>query len=372
MVNYDIDTPALLMDLGRLKNNISAMASIARKYGVDLRPHAKTHKTPEIAKLQIEAGAKGITVAKLGEAEVMAEAGLGDILIANQIIGHRKLDRLMTLAEKIHVMVAVDSDVGAEMLNEAAQQRHVTLEVLIEIDTGVHRCGLSDSGELLGLAEHISTLSNITLLGIMTHEGHVEDGCSRAEIKAKSLEAGQEMVSHAEALRKAGHDIAVISVGSTPSAAFIPAVEGITEMRPGTYVFNDVIEVCVGAANWDQCALSVLATVISKPRPGTIVVDAGSKALFPEDVRNCFALSYMSYSGYGYIKTLPEARIAMLNEEHGVIATHGSAETVKIGDKIEIIPNHVCPTVNLYDEMYVLQDGQLLDVWQIKARGKTQ
>jgi len=369
MAHYDIDTPALLMDLERLKNNIDAMASIARKHGLNLRPHVKTHKTPEIAKLQIEAGAKGITVAKLGEAEVMAEAGIRDILIANQIIGHRKLDRLMALAGEIHVVVAVDSNVGAQMLNEAAKQKHMHLEVLIEIDTGVHRCGISDRGEMLRLAEYISTLSNITLLGIMTHEGHVEHGTSRASIERKSLEVGQEMVSRADILREAGHDIAVISVGSTPSAPFISAVEGITEMRPGTYVFNDVIEVCVGAAKWDQCALSVLATVISRPRPGVSVVDAGSKALFPEETGNCFTLDY---SGYGYIKTLPEARVTMLNEEHGVIATHGSAQTVKIGDKIEIIPNHVCPTVNLYDEMYVLQHGQILDVWQIKARGKVQ
>jgi D-serine deaminase-like pyridoxal phosphate-dependent protein len=177
------------------------------------------------------------------------------------------------------------------------------------------------------------------------------------------------MVSHAETLRKVGHDIKVVSVGSTVSAPFIPTVEGITEMRPGTYVFNDVIEVCVGAAKWDQCALSVLATVISMPRPGVIVVDAGSKALFPEEVCNCFTFNYC---GYGYIKELPEARIVVLNEEHGVIDTHGPAQIVKIGDKIEIVPNHVCPTVNLYDEMYVLRDGQILDVWQIKARGKVQ
>lgn len=369
MANYDIDTPALLMDLERLKNNIGAMASIARKNGLNLRPHAKTHKTPEIAKLQIEAGANGITVAKLGEAEIMAEAGIKDIFIANQVIGRRKLDRLTALAKKIRLIVAVDSHVGAQMLNEAAQQKNVHLEVLIEIDTGVHRCGLSDKGEILRLAKQISTLNNIKLLGIMTHEGHVEHGTSRASIECKSLEVGQEMVSHAETLRKAGHDIKVVSVGSTVSAPFIPSVEGITEMRPGTYVFNDVIEVCLGAANWDQCALSVLATVISMPRPGIIVVDAGSKALFPEEAFNCFTFDYC---GYGYIKEIPEARIVMLNEEHGVIDTHGSAQTVEIGDKIEIVPNHVCPTVNLHDEMYVLQDGQILDVWQIKARGKVQ
>jgi len=222
---------------------------------------------------------------------------------------------------------------------------------------------------MLRLAEHIATLSNITLLGIMTHEGHVEEGTSQASIRRASLKAGQEMVSRADTLREAGHDIAVVSVGSTPAAAFIGEVDGITEMRPGTYVFNDVCEVCLGAAKWDQCASSVLATVISRPRPGAIVIDAGSKALFPEDLRNCFTINY---SGYGYITNLPEARITMLQEEHGVIATHGSAQTVRIGDKLEIIPNHVCPTVNLYDNAHVVQDGQLLDVWQIKARGKTQ
>ena len=369
MATYDIDTPALLMDLERLKNNIGAMASIARKHGLNLRPHVKTHKTPEIAKLQIEAGANGITTAKLGEAEVMAEAGITDILIANQIIGRRKLDRLMALAEKIHVKIAVDSTVGVEMLDEAAQQQHVCLEVLIEIDTGVHRCGLSDKGEILRLAEYISAVDNVQLLGITTHEGHVEHGCSRAEIKAKSVAVGKEMVSLAEALREAGHDIEVVGVGSTVSAPFIAAVEGITEMHPGTYVFNDVVGVCLGAAKWDQCALAVLATVISMPRPGVIVVDAGSKALFPEEILNCFA---SDYDGYGYIDGMPEARMVMLNEEHGVIDIRGSTQTVEIGDKIEIVSNHVCPTVNLYDEMYVLQDGQVLDVWQIKARGKVQ
>jgi D-serine deaminase-like pyridoxal phosphate-dependent protein len=369
MKKQDLDTPALLVDVDVLRGNISVMQQAAASFGVHLRPHTKTHKSPQIAKLQAEAGARGVTVAKVGEAEVMADGDLDDILIANQIIGAEKTQRLIDLSGRVRLGVLVDSREGVEMLERAFRMADATLDVLIEIDTGKGRCGLSDLDEIIDLADTVGDLASLHLRGVETHEGHVPSGAmSSAEMEGRAVAAGRRVVEVAEALRGRGHGIEEISVGSTPAAPWTASVAGITEMRPGTYIFNDVNQMAIDQATPGTCALSVLATVISRPAPDRAVVDAGSKSLFAEPARRGFALD--DYEGFGYIRRAPLARIVNLSEEHGVVELPAGIAFPKIGEQVEIIPNHVCPAVNLHDEFHIVDGDDVIEVWPITARGK--
>ncbi len=369
MKRENLDTPALLVDVGVLRENIAGMQRTAESFGVHLRPHTKTHKSPQIARLQAEAGARGVTVAKVGEAEVMADGGLDDILIANQVVGAEKLRRLIDLSGRVRLGVLVDSREGVDMLERAFGTAGATLDVLIEIDTGKGRCGLSKVEEIVQLADAVSDSASLHLRGVETHEGHVPAGAtSSAQMKERAVAAGRRVVEVAEALRDRGHKFQEISVGSTPAAPWTASVAGVTEMRPGTYVFNDVNQMAIGQATPGSCALSVLATVISRPGTDRAVVDAGSKSLFAEPARRGFALD--DYEGYGYIRQVPLARIVSLSEEHGVVEVPSGLEFPKIGEAVEIIPNHVCPAVNLHEEFYVIDGDDVVDVWPIAARGK--
>jgi D-serine deaminase-like pyridoxal phosphate-dependent protein len=369
MKKHDIDTPALLVDSATLRRNLERMQSLADGFGVRLRPHTKTHKSPHIARLQVELGATGITVAKVGEAEVMAEDGLEDILIANQVIGPRKCSRLAQLAERVRIAVLVDSREGVDLLDVAFQEAGAGIDVLIEVDTGKGRCGLTDLDAIVDLAQRVADAPTLRLRGVETHEGHVPGNAQSAgQMEERAKNAGQRLVEVAAALRDRGHVIDAVSVGSTPAAPYTAAAEGVTEMRPGTYVFNDVNQMSIGQATPADCALSVLATVISRPAPDRAVLDAGSKSLFAEPARKAFALT--DYDGFGYIREAPSARIVALSEEHGVVRLRPEADFPAIGSQVEIIPNHVCPAVNLHDEFHLVDGEDVLEVWPIAARGK--
>ena len=345
------------------------MQQTADGFGVRLRPHTKTHKSPHIARMQLEAGAKGITVAKVGEAEVMADAGFEDILIANQVVGHPKLRRLIELARRIRIAVLVDSLEGMRLLEHAAREASEDIEVLIEVDTGKGRCGLQYMDQIIELADAVVDKIDLRLRGVETHEGHVpSDATSAGEMEERAVSAGRRLVAVADALRERGFAIDEVSVGSTPAAPYTASVDGITEMRPGTYVFNDVNQMGIGQATPGDCALSVLATVISRPAPDRAVVDAGSKSLFAEPARIAFGLE--DYSGFGYIREAPQARITSLSEEHGVVEIPDGLAFPSIGELVEIIPNHVCPAVNLHDEFFVVDGDEVLETWPIAARGK--
>lgn len=368
MKKQDLDTPALIVDLSVLERNLERMQALADGFRVRLRPHIKTHKCPEIARMQVERGAAGITVAKVGEAEVMADAGLDDILIANQVVGSRKLDRLVRLAERVRLAVLVDSRVGVEQLDRAFRHAGVPLDVLIEVDTGKRRCGLAGLEAIRDLAAAVADGPALRLRGIETHEGHVAaDADGPGQIEARARAAAQRMVEVAGALREDGHPVEELSVGSTPAAPYTAAVDAITEMRPGTYVFNDVNQMRIGQAAPGDCALSVLATVISRPADGRAVLDAGSKSIWVETARTGFELS--GYEGYGYIRGAPDARIDRLSEEHGVVEFSGDGFP-GIGDRVEIIPNHVCPVVNLHPELHLLDGDEVVETWPIAARGE--
>lgn len=361
----EIDTPALLVDAGKLENNIKKMAMQAKQWGVKLRPHVKTHKNAWIAGLQMETGAAGLTVAKLGEAEVMIQHGFTNLLLAYPIVGEPKLNVLARLLEKANITVALDSREVAEGLNSVARRLGRSIPVYVEVDTGLRRCGLEPGRETVALVARLAELEHIQLQGLMTHGGHVYRAHSEEEVKQVAFAEGTLLAETRDQIAaELGIRIPEISVGSTPTSRYSGLVPGVTEMRPGTYVFQDVNQIQLGSASEEECALTVLATVVSCPAPDRVVVDAGSKTLSSD--RTAF------YEGYGLVKGLSGAYVARLSEEHGVLHLPDHCQgQLRVGQKIEIIPNHVCPVVNLADEMMLIRDGEVEHILPVDARGRT-
>jgi len=356
-----LDTPALLIDLVRLQANINKMAALADRNNVALRPHTKTHKCPEIAKLQVARGARGITCAKLGEAEVMAAAGLDDILIANQIIGETKYERLLSLSRKVRICVAVDSVVGIRELHSFFVAAGQMLDVMIEINCGQNRAGVLPGNEALELARLVSELESLRLRGLMTHGGHSYNETSREAIATIGQHEGKVMVETATLLRNAGVDVDTVSTGSTPTAPYCAGVPGVTEIRPGTYIFCDLTQAELFACKREDCALSVLATVTSRPAADRTIVDAGKKSLTSDPAGRTG-----NNTGYGFVLE-KNATLTRLSEEHGII---DAAVDCRIGEKVRILPNHVCVVVNMFDEMYGIRQGQVETTFKVAGRGK--
>ncbi|HEX5165632.1 MAG TPA: alanine racemase, partial [Thermomicrobiales bacterium] len=342
--------------------NLTDMAEYAKSCGITLRPHFKTHKTGKVAERQKALGSTGITVAKIGEAEALVDAGVyDDFFIANEIVGPIKHKRLLALMERAKVRVAVDTRDSARGLNDAMGAAGRTLDVVIELNTGQNRAGVYPN-EALGLAETIrNEMPNLRVVGLMTHEGHAGATLAPDGIVSTAIAAGKSIIETAEQLREHGFDISVVSVGSTPAAKHTTTIEGITEMRPGTYVFNDNSGFRFGTKPED-CALRILATVTSRPAPDRAILDCGSKTLTSD--------KSVGREGYGYIVEYPDAEIISLSEEHGWLRLPESAQAMKVGDKVEVIPNHVCPAVNLQDEMYLIRNGEVAETWPVIARGR--
>jgi len=359
----NLDTPALLIEKKTLEQNISRMQEMAGKYGVNLRPHIKAHKMPFIARKQIDAGAVGVAAAKLAEAEVMVEYGIDDIQIANQIVGRRKIEQLYRLSRNARLSCAVDSLENARDLSEFFMSKNHKIDILIEIDTGLNRCGLSSFDDIAALAKELLILPGVSLRGIMTHAGHAYAAASPARVAVIGEEEGRLMVDTAVGLRSLGIETEVVSVGSTPTAPVAVQVSGVTELRPGNYVFNDMIQVALGVVPVESCALSVLATVISLPAPGRAVIDAGSKSLALD--RGAHGNELLP--GYGKIIG-KKARLERLSEEHGIIAFED--ERFTLGERVRIIPNHACPVVNLFNFACLVDKDEIEDVVEIEARGK--
>lgn len=361
-----LDTPAVLVDLDRMEANIREMSEVARTAGVALRPHIKTHKSAEIARLQLQHGAIGITVAKLGEAEVMADAGIGNIRIAYPILGELKLRRLRALAERCDVSLSLDSIEVAEGISRLGCEMGIRFRVLLKINTGLNRTGVLPGEAALSMADQIGQLKGLALVGILTHEGHVVMlAHDRAEVRKYSMEVGRVMVQTRERLAEAGIDVEEVSVGSTPSARDIAGVPGVTEIRPGTYIFNDVNEITSGVATEDSCALSVLATVVSVPSDDRAVIDAGSKVLSSDRI------AHPGVEGYGRVRDYPDVAIDRLNEEHGMLRLSEARARFKVGQRLEVIPNHVCPVVNLTDAMWGVRNGRVERRITVDARGRS-
>jgi D-serine deaminase-like pyridoxal phosphate-dependent protein len=361
-----MDTPQLLIDIPRMRRNIETMSGVARHLGVRLRPHVKTHKIPAIAREQLERGAVGITVAKTSEAEVMAEAGLQDIFIAYPLVTGSKIERALRLSERINLTVGVDSLEGARRLSELALSNGHMLDVRLEIDTGLRRTGVIRS-EAVELASKIAALKNLRLTGIYTYRGAVlKDGSPTLNLKKAGLEEGELMVGLAEQIREQGIDIRDVSLGSTPTAAFAGEVEGVTEIRPGTYVFYDRMQARLGACSPEECAAAVLVTVVSRPSEGLAIVDGGSKT-FATDVPP--DREPLNLKGFGQIVNYPDAVLERLTEEHGMLRISRDYD-LRVGESIQIVPNHVCSTINLHNEVCFVDENGATERVKVAARGK--
>lgn len=355
----DLDTPALLVDLSRMERNIAAMQAACDLNGVALRPHTKTHKSPRVAQLQVAAGARGVTVAKVSEAEVMVEAGFNDLFIAYPLVGEHKYRRLLPLLERARVAVAADSHEGVAMMSAFFGSLGVTLPVVVEIDTGFRRTGLPGAEAAVDLAQAIDRAPGLSFEGLMEFGGHAYDACSEEERRAVGRAEASALLDAARLLAKVGLPPAVISTGSTPSMPFVAEVEGVTEVRPGVYVFGDLKQVELGTLQRDECALTVLATVVSNPAPGRYILDSGTKALSSD---------HYATRTYGELKDYPGAIITRASEEHGII--EGADLPLRVGDRVEVIPNHACATCNMHDELYIVEGGAVVEVWPVLGRGK--
>jgi D-serine deaminase-like pyridoxal phosphate-dependent protein len=360
----DVDTPALVVNLDQMEKNIAAMASFGRTHDLAIRPHIKSHKIPELAWKQVKAGAVGITCQKLGEAEVMADAGLSDILVSYPIIGPLKLRRLMDLAQRVSVTTLVDSLAGAAPLSAAAQAEGLTLDVVVEVDDGYHRCGVPPE-EVPPLARAVAhELRGLRFVGILAYEGHIYDLASRDAIRRAALESYDLMGRVADALRADGIPPERVSVGASSIAYLAAEHPAVTELRPGTYIFNDRSQLSIGAATVDECALFVLATVVSVPAQDRAIIDAGTKALTFSPIAGV--------SGYGQIVGHEESAIARLADEHGIIEVPDGARPFHVGERVMVIPNSHAPVVNAFSDLIGMRNDSVECVWQIAARGRMQ
>lgn len=352
----EIDTPALVIDMVVMEDNISRMAGYFKGIDADLRPHIKTHKCPIIAHKQLAAGAKGITCSKLGEAEVMIQAGIKDILIANEIVGTRKIKRLMDLAAQADLTVAVDDPENVDHLAGAARAAGVTVGVLVDVNVGMNRCGVEPGQAALDLARKVHRSQGLLFQGLMGYEGHVVGLASFQERSRKGREAMKLLVETKELIERSGLPVQVVSSGGTGTYDISGPYPGVTEIQAGSYIFMDAHYRETGIEF--GCALTLLATVVSLHLPDRIITDAGIKT-----ITNDF--------GMPAVKGREELELVRLNEEHGTIRTIAGKGPLRIGDKIELIPSHGCTTINLHDQYYAMRNGKVEAVFPILARGKS-
>ncbi|HJQ30138.1 MAG TPA: alanine racemase [Rubrobacter sp.] len=355
-----------MIDGVKMRDNIESMAALAGECGVRLRPHVKTHKIPGIAIEQLEAGAAGITVAKVSEAEVMAEGGVEDIFIAYPLVTESKIGRALRLNRIANLTLGVDSVEGARRLSEAAGTEGAVLKVRLEVDTGLGRTGVPED-EAVDLAAAIASSDNLDLTGIYTYRGAVlADGSPTLDLERAGTEEGQLMVALADRIRERGIEVEDVSLGSTPTAAYAGAVEGVTEIRPGTYVFYDRMQARLGVCTLEDCAASVVATVVSRPHEDLAILDGGSKT-FATDVPPDTAP--LNLEGFGHVVGYPGAVLGRLTEEHGMLRI-GAENDLRVGDEVRVIPNHVCSTVNLHNEVLFDDGAGNVERLAVAARGK--
>jgi D-serine deaminase-like pyridoxal phosphate-dependent protein len=360
----EIDTPAIVVDLDIMERNLARVAGYARQHGLRLRPHTKTHKSVRLARRQMASGAAGLTVAKVSEAEIMQTAEPGDLLVAYPIVGHTKLERLTRVARGTRVTVALDSVIAARQLSDAARAAQVEIGVLAEVDVGLGRVGVSPGEPLLQLARAIGKLPHLCLAGIAFYPGHIKmlDEAGLGALAQLSEVVGGILGD----FRAAGIEIGIVSGGSTPALFHSHEIQGLNEIRPGTYIFNDLNTIRSGACALEDCAAAILATVVSTARPGQMIIDGGSKTFSSDRLANSAEVTF------GQLVEAPGARFHKMNEEHGFIdLTHAEGE-FSVGDCVRVIPNHICVAVNLHDKVYGLRGDTVEEVWPVDARGKLQ
>jgi D-serine deaminase-like pyridoxal phosphate-dependent protein len=345
----DLDTPAVTVRLDIMEANIRRVQALLDRHGVANRPHIKTHKIPALGKLQMAAGAIGITCQKLGEVEVFVDAGVADdVLLTFNVIGRAKTERLMALAARLRrLAVVLDNDVVAQGLSEAGTRHGRDVPFLIECDTGFGRNGVQTPEAALDLARAALKLPRLRLEGLMTFPTRDPDSGLFLE-RALGL------------FKRAGIAVPVVSGGGTPALATVGKVPMITEHRAGTYIYNDVMVVASGTATWDDCAMRVRATVVSRPTDARAVIDAGTKVLTSD---------LYSVTGYGHVVEYPEATITNLSEEHGIVNLAACRQRPAVGEVVHVIPNHCCVVSNMVDEIYGVRGERVDTVWPVAARG---
>jgi D-serine deaminase-like pyridoxal phosphate-dependent protein len=347
----EFGTPAVVIDLDRVAKNIDRTQAVCDAAGVANRPHIKTHKSPVLANLQRLAGARGVTCQKLGEAEVMADGGIDDILVSYNLIGDARAARLGALAQRVTITVAADNPVTLESYAKAAAIAGRPIGVVIECDTGRKRAGVETAREAVQLAALIKDTPGLAFKGFLFYP--TETSWNETQTFFNDAAAG---------VRSLGLDPAIVSTGGTPNLRNVGDLKGATEHRAGTYIFNDRMMVACGAATLDDCALSVFTTVVSRAGPERGILDAGSKTLTADPGGGL--------DGFGLILEHPEARIKGFAEEHGFLDLSRCNARPNVGDVVRVIPNHVCVVVNMVDQLIAVRGGEIVDVLPVAARGK--
>jgi D-serine deaminase-like pyridoxal phosphate-dependent protein len=355
-----LETPVPLVDLDRLERNLDRMAEYASRHGLALRPHIKTHKSPRVAMEQLRRGAAGLTCATLLEAEVMSEV-CDDILLAYPPVGGSKLRRLLALPVDTDLIIALDSIEVAEALAHAAGERGRAVGVYVELDVGMRRVGLPAIEDALTLARYVSEQAPLVYRGITFYPGHIRAPVGQQGEELARLNNGVRVAI--QALDRAGLRPDVVSGGSTPTITTAHEIEGLTEIRPGTYAYNDRITQQTGACSWDDCALTVLATVVSTAVPGQAVIDAGAKSLGREPAA-------APEDGFAAVWDRPEVTVQRLSEEHGILDLQNSDWRPTVGEQVRLVPNHACVVIHLHEVIYGMRGDRIETSWPVSARGR--
>jgi D-serine deaminase-like pyridoxal phosphate-dependent protein len=355
-------TPAVLIDRARALRNLDRMQAAASARGIALRPHAKTHKSPLIAQWQIDRGAAGICCAKLGEAEVFADAGISDIRVPYPI-NPVNADRVVALLDKTRLSFIVDHPAVARQWSEAMTTARKEVDVLVKVDVGFHRCGIDPGAGAVEMIQGVSRLPGLRFRGLLAHAGHTYHAHSEDEMRLMAEGEAATLRDLVGRCRAAGITIDEVSAGATPPARYSIQQEGLTEFRPGNYVYFDRTQVALGAATIDDCALTVLATVVSKPASDRIIFDSGSKTLTSDGARG-----FTPAPGYGVVLDHPNLLIERLSEEHATVKVVDGSTSLEPGDRVRIVPNHSCPVSNLTERAWLVASA--VEPMPITARGR--
>jgi D-serine deaminase-like pyridoxal phosphate-dependent protein len=356
-----VGTPALIVDLPTATRNVQRLGEYARGHRLHVRPHTKTHKSRRMARLQVDDGCQGLTAAKVGEASVMAKAS-PNVLVAYPAVDRYRVARLAELARECSVCAALDGIVGAQALAAAAVEAGTQIGVLVDLDVGFHRTGVPSPAASLALAQEISATSGLRLEGLFFYPGHVWSPAAEQAAELRRIDALlQEAI---DLWRRAGLNVRTVSGGSTPTAYQSHLVTAQTEIRPGTYIYNDMNTVRAGFCAIEDCAARIVCTVVSDAVPGKVVIDAGTKT-FTSD-RNVTAPD----SGFGHVVEYPRAIISRLSEEHGELDVSACTTRPKVGDSVSVIPNHICPCVNLRDEVWLRHADGTIEGMRVDTRGR--
>ena len=360
----DVDTPVAILDLDVLEKNIESMAQLAREADVALRPHMKTHKITSLAWQQMRAGACGLTCQKIGEAEVMIEAGIDDVLLATPVVGPVKIRRFLEIHRRARVTTVVDCLEAAAALGRAAEASGARVEALLEVDTGLHRFGVSPK-EAPRMAHVLAKeLVGIHFAGLISYDGQLYDLIGAEDVDREAYRAYSLLVDTADRVRSEGTPVMTVSVGGTSGGRMVSKCRGVTEYRPGNYIFNDLYQVGMGWAQVPQCALRVLSTVVSAPSADRAVVDAGAKLLSPATVPGRL--------GYGMLLGHEDSRLEVLTDEHGIVTVPSTARRFSVGELVWIVPNSNSAVMNLVDQVVAVRDGVVQCVLPVAARGRVQ